>query len=360
MKDKSMRLSVRVAVAILLLFSGRFGAFAQEAIAVHPLSDETGSPMTVIFLEELIKAIPRVPGYNGAYRPYAIDLTNRPADVPDGGFPPYICPSPSLTAGAAYAMTGEVGADRDNPGSYWARIYLWKMDNGRLIVSDMVNAADRESCAASYPYVLAYLFSIVDENKILSQSAQPQLDQAQTVYRPSSRPRSVQNWLNLGLHAGGGNSTWFIEDITSSALNFNAAFQTGVNITSWFAIHAEANFNMHFDLENFDNRLQHLTVPLLFRFNWLNDAVKAGVYLGPYMYFPAPWSDNLFEGTDFYKLLGICYGISVGWKLGPGYIFLDGRMGHLLLLDDGIKYPSNTAVFGIGYEVELIKKRVRQ
>jgi hypothetical protein len=360
-----MCLPSRTAIAILLLFSGFFGVFAQEAIAVHPLSDEAGTPMTGIFFDELIKAIPNVPDYVGVYRPYAIDLVNnRPADVPPGGFPPYICPSPSLTAGAAYAITGEVGRSKDDPGEYWVRMYVWQMSNGRLIASDMVTAADRQSSAASYPYVLAYLFSIIDEGK--QAVAQPQLDpsqveQAQTVYRPTSRPKPVQNWLNIGLRASAGNSTWFIDPVTSSCLNANAALQIGVNVVAQLTIMAEANMNVHYAFEDFDNNFWNMTVPLLFRLNLQNDPVKAGIYLGPYLSFPMPWSESPYQDADFYKLIGISFGISVGWKLGPGYFFIDGRMNHLLFFsDDGIEYPSNAAVFGIGYEFTLIKKKVRQ
>jgi hypothetical protein len=355
MKENNMRLPIRVAVAILLLFSGFFGAFAQEAIAVHPLSDDIGSPMTVVFLEELIKAIPRVPGYSGAYRPYSIDLVNnRPSDVPPGGFPPYICPSPSLTAGSAYAMTGEVGADKDNPGSYWVRIYLWNMDNGRLIVSDMVNASDRESCAASYPYVLAYLFSVVDENKIALQGATP--EQSQTVYRPTNTPKTVWHWLNLGLSAGAGNSSW--DGLTDTGfMNVSMAFHAGVNILTFLTVQAEANLNGHFDAGNFEANFWHVSVPLLLKINLRNDPVKASLNIGPYLFFPLP-SETTDNDIEFYKLLGISYGLTVGWKIGPGYIFADGRMNHLLFFsDDGLKYPSNAAVFSIGYEIPLIRKK---
>jgi hypothetical protein len=360
-----MCLPVKAAIVIILLFSGLFGAFAQETIAVHPLSDETDSPMTVIFFEELIKAIPNVPGHVGAYRPYTIDLVNnRPADVPPGGFPPYICPSTSLTANAAYAITGEIGVSRETPGEYWVRIYLWQMDNGRLISSDMVNASDRASSATSYPFILGSLFDTIEEYK--QAKAQPEIpqqiiDQAQTVYRPTSRPKPLQNWLNLGLHVAGGNSTWFNGETTSSFLNASGSFQIGVNVLSHLSIQAEANMNVHYDLEDFENNFWHMNVPLLFRFPFQSDPIKVSLYLGPYLLFPMPWSENIFEGVDFYKLIGISYGLTVGWKLGPGYFFINGRFSHLLFFsDEGMEYPSNSAVFGLGYEIELIKKKVRQ
>jgi hypothetical protein len=364
-KENTMRLPVRATIAVLLLFSGLFGTFAQETIAVHPLGDNTGIPMSAIFIEELIKAIPSVPGYAGSYRPYTIDLVNnRPADVPPGGFPPYICPSPSLTAGAAYAITGEVGENRDNPGEYWMRIYLWQMDKGRLLASDMVNASDRESCAASYPYVLGYLYSVIDENKQVAVQAQDfpqQADQLQTVYRPTSRPKPQQYWLNLGLHGGAGNSTWFEGESTSSFLNINAAFQVGVNVFSHFSVQTEANLNGHYDFEDFDNHFWQITIPILFKFPFQNDPLKTSLYLGPYVFFPMSGSESPYADTDFYKLIGLCYGLSVGWKLGPGYFFVDGRFSHLLFFsDDGINYPSNTAVFSIGYEIDIIKKKARQ
>jgi hypothetical protein len=366
-KEKTMRLPVRAAIVILLLFSGLFGTFAQETIAVHPLNDNTDTPMSAIFIEELIKAIPGVPGFAGVYRPYTIDLVNnRPADVPPGGFPPYICPSPSLTAGAAYAITTEIGENKDSPGEYWMRLYLWQMGTGRLLASDMINATDRASCAASYPYVLGYLYSIIDENNQLvvqSPGSPQQAEQSQTVYRPTSRPRPVQNWLNLGLHGGAGNSTWFdsATEITSSYLNVNAAFQVGVNLLSHLTIQAEANLNIHYDFASFDTNFWQMTVPLLFKFPFQYDPLKASIYLGPYLSFPLPMGKSPYDDTDFYKLLGISYGVSVGWKLGPGYFFIDGRFSHLLFFsDDGIKYPSNAAVFSIGYEIDIIRKRTRQ
>jgi hypothetical protein len=377
-KENTMRLPVRATIVILLLFSGLLGVFAQETIAVHPLSDETGTPMSVIFLEELIKAIPNVPDYTGVYRPFSIDLVNnRPADVPPGGFPPYICPSPSITADAAYAITGEVGVSKDNPGEYWVRIYLWQMDKGRLIASDMVNASDRASCAESYPYVLGYLYSIIDESKQIAVQppsqeqdtslpqeipVQQQPEQIQAVYRPSSKkPAPAQQWLNLGLHAGGGNSTWKEGDAFSGCVNANAAFQIGVNVIPQLTIQTEANMNIHFDIDSFDRNFWHMNVPLLFRFNLRNEPVKASIYLGPYLFFPMPWSETPYADVDFYKLIGMSYGVSAGWKFGPGYLFIDGRFNHLLFLaDGGIHYPSNATVFGIGYEIELIKKKIRQ
>jgi hypothetical protein len=361
-----MRLPGKTAIVILLLFSGLFSTFAQETIAVHPLNDNTDNPMSAIFLEELIKAIPGVPGYSGIYRSYTIDLVNnRPADVPPGGFPPYICPSPSLTADAAYAITGEIGENRDNPGEYWMRIYLWQMDKGRLLASDMINASDRESCAASYPYVLGYLYSIIDENKQIA--AQPQIfpqqaEQLQAVYRPTSKPRPTQNWLNLGLHGGAGNSTWFDGESAYSFLNINAAFQVGVNLFSHFTIQTEANLNGHYVFEDFDTHFWQMTVPLLFKFPFQSDPLKTSIYLGPYVSFPMPGSESLYyKDVEFFKLIGICYGVSVGWKLGPGYFFVDGRFSHLLFFsDDGIKYPSNAAVFSIGYEIDIIRKKSQQ
>jgi hypothetical protein len=86
----------------------------------------------------------------------------------------------------------------------------------------------------------------------------------------------------------------------------------------------EANMNIHYDFEDFENNFWHLTVPLLFKFPFQNDPIKASFYLGPYLSFPMPWADPPYDpDTDFYKLIGINYGVSIGWKLGPGYFFLD-------------------------------------
>jgi hypothetical protein len=219
----------------------------------------------------------------------------------------------------------------------------------------MVNAADRESCAASYPYVLAYLFSVVDENKVALQGVAP--EQAQTVYRPTSTPKPAWYWLNLGLFAGAGNSRWN-ELNPSRFMNASATFLVGVNLFTHLTIQAEANLNGHFDSGNFDSNFWQMTVPLLFKINLQNDPVKASINIGPYLLFPMPWSEAPYDDIDFYKLLGLSFGLTVGWKIGPGYIFVDGRMNHLIFFsDDGLRYPSHAAVFGIGYEIALIRKK---
>jgi hypothetical protein len=370
--------------------------------------------MSRIFFEELVKAIPRVPGYEGAYRIHVIDLVNnRPADVPPGGFPPYVCPSPSVTAGAAYAITGEVGEDKDYPGEYWVRIYLWQMDKGRLIVSDMVNASSRESCAASYPYILAYLFSTVDETKLAT--------------APGKKPAgdSENHWLSLGFRVGGGNAAWDIpfpsdipeynpEDdpdydpdddeyvppppeppliITKRFLNLSGALQIGINITPKFSIQTEVNFNVFSgqgykwtqtamldddgepaydeDTEEpiYENGVVEsdltyiqLTVPLLFKFHLRNDPVKASIYLGPYISLPLVLADpcpyDPYEQLGLLDMIGVIAGVSAGWKLGPGYLFVDARLSHLLhFADDGLKHPFDGATISIGYELGLFKKK---
>jgi hypothetical protein len=361
-----MCLPVKTAITILLLFFGVLGAFAQENIAVHPLSDETGTPMTAIFIEELIKAIPAVPGYTGVYRPYVIDLeNNRPADVPPGGFPPYICPSSSVTLGSSYAMTGEVGLSKDNPGEYYLRIYLWQMDNGRLLASDMVNAADRPSSAASFPYVLAYLYSVIDESKQMAktQSVSQQPEQAQSVYKPTSRPRQMQHWLNLGLHGGVGSSTWVDGLSTYSFMNINAAFQIGANVFSLLTVQLEANFDGHFNTEDFSSSFWNMSIPLLLKLKLQNDPIRAYIYAGPYLFIPLRGFETPFDTADFYnadllKVLGISCGVTVGWRIGPGFFTIDGRLNNLLFFsNNGVKSPSNKAVFSIGYEIDLIVKR---
>jgi hypothetical protein len=331
--------------------------------------------MSRIFFEELVKAIPRVPGYEGSYRIHVIDLVNnRPADVPPGGFPPYVCPSPSITAGAAYAITGEVGEDKDYPGEYWVRVYLWQMDKGRLIVSDMVNASDRESCASSYPYILAYLFSTVDEVKLAAAPAPA----AAPMQKPVSEAEN--HWLYLGVRGGGGNASWdvsvpigddpddydddgnpIMQTITTGCLNINGALLLGVNIIPQFSIQVEANINAYFDFEEMGLYFWHLTVPVLFKYNWRNDPIKASVYAGPYMSLPLVLYDTPYDHVDFYKLIGISAGVSAGRKLGPGYFFVDCRLNHLLFLSDdeenSLKHPYKGAVFSIGYELGLIKRK---
>ena len=371
-------LFIRVVITIFLLFSAVFAAFAQT-IAIHPFDAKTDAQITDIFFNELIISIPNVPEYAGIYRPSRIDLmNNRPKDVPPGGFPAYICPPPSLTQDAEYVITGEVGEDANYAGEYWVRLYLWQTDGSRLIASEMMNAADRGSAAVSYPYVLAFLFSKIDE---LKAPAAAVID-----------PRFRQKWLYMGLRAGSGSTEWM------EPLNFHFAFHLLFNVIYPLAFQTEANVSFYFK-DGFSNGIEswNMTIPFFIKFNLHNGPVGTSIYFGPWYFLPlkepssqptpsfppdAP-SDN--EQPLDTPLMGVSLGITMNYRFARrSSLFFDARF-HVMYLSKatrevhypfmslksedtsstggGTKYGTFTSgggvTFSIGYEFGLFDRKPR-
>ena len=141
----------------LLFFSLSLRLFAQfdsrELVALIPFWGEN-EEMIEEFGEELFYSVDDM--YE--YRPWVVDMTDIPPDVPEGGFPPYICPSPSLTGEALYALTGDLEWD-DFTYMWRMRLYLWRMADNRLIYTDELNAYDTEGARFGLPAMVEWLFS---------------------------------------------------------------------------------------------------------------------------------------------------------------------------------------------------------
>jgi len=95
-----------------------------------------GSDQNIInqFGTELYAAV----GNMKDFRPVRIDMTNLPDNVPEGGYPPFICPSPSLIKTNPFALTGEV--TRTDTGSWSLRLYLCEMADTRLVYTSKLTA----------------------------------------------------------------------------------------------------------------------------------------------------------------------------------------------------------------------------
>jgi len=114
-----------------------------------------GSEQNIInqFGAELYTAV----GNMKDFRPVRIDMTNLPDDVPEGGFPPYICPAPSLIKTNPLALTGEVS--RTDTGSLSLRLYLWEMSTTRLIYTSKLTARNMSEYRLLLSGLLEKLFS---------------------------------------------------------------------------------------------------------------------------------------------------------------------------------------------------------
>ena len=147
-----------------LLFAAALGA--QEPVAMHPM---IGPPETqeiaAAFFDRARREVVIVSG--GKYIAFNIDLSRLPPDVPEGGFPPWICPSPSITASAAYAITGEAAPDPDTPEAFRMRLYLWKMEGARLLGSDEMTVTGPEDLEATPAFIEWVLSWIVEEEPVI-------------------------------------------------------------------------------------------------------------------------------------------------------------------------------------------------
>ena len=363
-----------------------------ETIAVHPMWGATDEEQYIApFLQSIvISLLPGfpVPGTFNPWNVYIIDLENDlPADVPEGGFPPYICPSPSLTNGAEYAITGEVNIDQDNYGFY-LRMYLWRMEDNRLLVSDQMWAYDMESFEQGARGFLRYLLSQIpvetepaEENLYVYPVPRPEDEEGEEISRPPPPyEEEPQKWLWLGLSLGGGSSTWFHASAATDNLpagnhyasllfNANVAFRVTAHLLRFLDVQTEANVAV--DFARYSEFLHsggddivfrwYMTVPLLVKLNLTAGRVRAGVFAGPYVYIPLALQskaavDSRFEYEPDFP--GFTFGTTIGWKLGPGNIFLDARFNYDGRWDDiwDIVYLRNTIKVNIGYEMGFFKK----
>jgi len=125
----------------------------REVVALLPLWGENES-VTRQFGEELFNAMNAMDGY----RAFLVDMVNLPEGVPAGGFPPFIAPSPLLTRDAAFALTGDVSLNAQT-GMQHMRLFLWRMEDARLLFSDEAAGFDRFGIRVIIPFILEWLFS---------------------------------------------------------------------------------------------------------------------------------------------------------------------------------------------------------
>ena len=331
------RLAVLLIVGCLLLIAAGLGA--EEQIAIHPLRDTPeASGIADGFFRQMLLELENVS--DGRFIPYRIDLSRLPPDVPEGGFPPWICPSPSITGGAAFAITGEAGADPDIYGATRIRLYLWRMDGARLLGSDEMVVMDSRDLAG-VPAFLDWVISWIDETPepiVIYVEGEPVILFAE--------PYIPMHWLYLGLRGGGGFSQWAYDTggnhpATVHNINMlasaNIALQASVRLAQFFAIQAEANLISDFGPAHnpytgvFAGHFNSLSLqfPLLAKLVLQGERIKAGIFGGVYLHVPLTefGGEPVLEWFDYWAdFPGITAGLNIGWRIGPGNLFIDGRL----------------------------------
>jgi len=326
------------------------------------------------FGEELYKGVNDLQGY----RSDIIDMTNLPDDVPEGGFPPYICPSPSLIKTNPIALTGELTADPDDEEFWHLRLYLWEMADTRLVFSDELTAYDRAECADGLPGMLEWLFGWLKKEATEGEGNLSAPTTGRQVFITTSMPL---HWMYIGLRFGWTPlriqtaPSWDAPDLryTGNYLDgINAALSFSVGLApesvpffSRFGLQLEAVFN--YDMGKFEpNPVEAMTLTpgLLLKFQvYRQGNILLSFFGGGYTSMCI--NDNI--GYDQKFPIGWTAGINFGGKLDPlsGIFFVDIRYSsdifNTYVKMDGEGYGEgftrNALTISIGYEIGIVKKK---
>lgn len=359
--------------SILFLFSSLI-VFAQsnrsQSVALVPFwgPDEQ---FILDFGEELEKGVNEMQGF----RAMVIDMTNLPDDVPEGGFPPYICPSPSLIKTNPIALTGEMSTDPDDDEFWHLRLYLWEMADTRLVFSDEVTAYDREELAGSLPGMLDWLFSWLKRGGRGSGgdgTGEGDLSNEFTgrqVFITTSMPL---HWMYVGLRLGwvpfqnqtapewGTNPAYvgnFYKTLNMAATYSMAFFPESIPFFSRLGLRAEAAFS--YNLEN-----QSMTIIPTAMLNlqvYRHGHMLVSLFGGAY--YPFNLDGKVAYGWTNGLPIGLTAGISFGGKLDPvpGVFYIDIRfsqdMFYTYVKRDSEAFKRREVTLSIGYEFGFIPKK---
>jgi hypothetical protein len=318
----------------------------------------------------------------GTYRPVPVDMERLPADVPPGGFPPYVCPSPSLTGQAPYSITGEVVQDESD--AYHLRLYLWEMANARLAYTDEITVRDREECERFLPPSLEWLLSHLPEPPWKPAAPAPV-----PVTEDSGLRLPVPDYyrLYLGMKVGSAFRFYsrppdsvFLEDDVAYFFNISAGFQFAWYFLPFLGLQAEVEFTSDhapfrtvnknktdsLSAYNAPFTSYSLSFPLLLKYSFRRNAFVISALAGGYLFVPlgdmrnealVPDSGGLFNyGME--PPIGYIAGIDLGTKIGPGNLFLDLRwaqdLGMIRAVSGETVYKRGMFSIAIGYELGFV------
>ncbi|MDR2551592.1 MAG: hypothetical protein LBD31_00275 [Treponema sp.] len=352
----------------------------REAVALVPFwGDDEG--VAVIFggvLNQTLAGNPR-------YRPIPIDMNNLPPDVPEGGYPPYVCPSPSLVKGSPYALTGEIVLD-DN-GLYHLRLYLYEMENVRLLCSDELTARDRSECGQYLPSLLEWLFSWIPRPAPADGAEEAGAENSgdtEVQAPPRLLPAAEEKRLYLGLRAGTSLRFYsrdradpFIQDKVHDYYNISAAFQAAWQFSSFFALQGEAIWTTDYASFSYSTsgvgsftvntdpiRSSSIMFPLLLKGVFRRDSSFVSIFGGAFFILPLGEMSSTRMGKFAYTLtlpLGYTLGAGMGVKAGPGFIFFDLRwaadLGGTVTRAGELVYKRSMVSLSAGYELGFFSRR---
>ena len=331
------------------------------------------------FGEELYKGVNDLQGF----RSTVIDMTNLPDDVPEGGFPPYICPSPSLIKSNPIALTGEITPDPDDDEYMHLRLYLWEMADTRLVFSDELTGYDREEVAMGLPGMLEWLFSWLKRGGRGSgedgEGDTSNLYGGRQVFITTSMPLQ---WIYVGGRVGAtplrmqNTPSWkgaderYVDnryETLNAALSISIAlFPEHIPFFSRFVVQAEGLFSYDFQGPTDPNTgvyspsVMTVTPGALLKFQaYRHGNMLISLFGGAYS--PFTLSDKI--AYSHLIPIGWTAGLNFGGKLDPlpGIFFIDvrysGDLFDTYVTKDSEGYRRNAVSICIGYEFGFITKK---
>jgi len=359
---------------LLMLLPLRLFAQAGQ-VALIPLWGEDEEAIA-LFGQELYDAVATMYGYY----PVWICMYNLSPDIPEGGFPPSVSPSPSQTGDAPFAITGSVFL---NPMGYrHLRLFLWRMADSRPIFSDEMIAPSLEAVNLLLPFMLNGMFSwIPGEIPPSMVAVRPQqiiLEGQRTIIYQGA---PIQNrWLYIGLRAGG-NAQIFDpsrEELDPDDIGpylGNASLAANLNIQFLGFRFANFPFNpmalflgLQFEgiaMLDFNNEAFSLTFPAMLRITARGGTSSFSLLGGVYALIPLPplLRDEpgiSFDGGLFGPIAGLGWtaGFSMGNRIGPGSFFVDMRFSRDMftsIMERGYFRRSMVSV-SMGYELGFLRR----
>jgi len=188
------------------------------------------------------------------------------------------------------------------------------------------------------------------------------------------------NWLDAGFRAGGGfypAGGIYVEggEHLSPAGDFNLALCAKSQLIEWFAVKTEVmyvrkyltvdmEYNVYKEDSSYQLTVDQLNIPLFADFSYAPNNFSfsgyGGVFLGLQLARNRTWTrggETWNEAAEHNPVVfGVAAGLTAGYKLGPGKLFVDSRWSN-----DFEKKPNKTLSWGffdfsLGYEVGLFKK----
>ncbi|MDR1302447.1 MAG: outer membrane beta-barrel protein [Treponema sp.] len=248
----------------------------------------------------------------------------------------------------AYQLSGEVSDESAQ--AIGRKLGAQSIASGKLeAIGDQYQFSIKTIQVESATIELFYQTPIKQDKKLntLLNITQQQAARQNAQYQPTIQRKTK---LLLGVRGGiGGIATWGNQaqgDLSGTDASplfpeqvYSVYFGTN-NLNSLTGFQVEGNFSLNTGME-FDNKgktgefsYTALDIPVLFRLGFA-DTGMFSLFGGPYVSFPLSKMQYKVEGkTTEYEIktllnvigtYGVLGGLSMGFKLGPGYLALDGR-----------------------------------